>query len=297
MKFEKLALIGCGLMGGSFALAMKKAGLVNQVVGYSPSERTRHKALELGVIDAIARTAADAVKDADLVLVAVPVSSTQATFAAIAPTLSAHALLMDVGSTKCDVVAAAQATLGERLPCFVPAHPIAGKEVAGVEHADADLYQNRQLILTPQSCNGLRKITQAHHVWQAIGCQVITLSPEQHDATFAAVSHLPHLLAFALINAVSQQAQGADFLSMAGPGFRDFSRIAASDPAVWRDILLANRSQVLHQSILLRQALDRLEDAMAQGDARALEQLITQASQTRAQWRLGGLDPDLASQP
>jgi prephenate dehydrogenase len=297
MKFDKLALIGCGLMGGSFALALKKAGLVNQVVGYSPSERTRHKALELGVIDAIARTAADAVKEADLVLVAVPVSSTQATFAAIAPALSAQTLLMDVGSTKCDVVAAAKATLGERLSCFVPAHPITGKEVAGVEHADADLYQNRQLILTPQSCNGLRKITQAHHVWQAIGCQVITLSPEQHDATFAAVSHLPHLLAFALINAVSQQAQGANYLSMAGPGFRDFSRIAASDPAVWRDILLANRSQVLHQSILLRQALDRLEDAMAQGDASALEQLIAQASQTRAQWRLGGLDPDLASPP
>jgi prephenate dehydrogenase len=297
MMFDKLALIGCGLMGGSFALALKKAGLVNQVVGYSPSERTRHKALELGVIDAIAPTAADAVKEADLVLVAVPVSSTQATFAAIAPALSAQTLLMDVGSTKCDVVAAAQATLGERLPCFVPAHPIAGKEVAGVEHAEADLYQNRQLILTPQACNGLRKITQAHHVWQAIGCHVITLSPEQHDATFAAVSHLPHLLAFALINAVSQQTQGADYLSMAGPGFRDFSRIAASDPAVWRDILLANRSQVLHQSILLRQALDRLEDAMAQGDANALEQLIAQASQTRAQWRLGGLDPNLASPP
>ena len=297
MKFEKLALIGCGLMGGSFALALKKAGLVTQVMGYSASERTRHKALELGVIDAIAPSAADAVKDADLVLVAVPVSATQVTFAAIAPHLSPQVLLMDVGSTKCDVVAAAQATLGDRLSCFVPAHPIAGKEVAGVEHAQADLYQNRQLILTPQACNGLRKITQAHHVWQAIGCQVISLSPEQHDATFAAVSHLPHLVAFALVNAVAQQPQGADHLAMAGPGFRDFSRIAASDPAVWRDILLANRVQVLHQSNLMRQALDRLEDAMALGDASALEQLIAQASQTRAQWRLGGLDPDLASQP
>ena len=297
MKFEKLALIGCGLMGGSFALALKKAGLVTQVMGYSASERTRQKALELGVIDAIAPSAADAVKDADLVLVAVPVSATQATLAAIAPHLSPQVLLMDVGSTKCDVVAAAQATLGERLSCFVPAHPIAGKEVAGVEHAQADLYQNRQLILTPQACNGLRKITQAHHVWQAIGCQVISLSPEQHDATFAAVSHLPHLVAFALVNAVAQQPQGADHLAMAGPGFRDFSRIAASDPAVWRDILLANRVQVLHQSNLMRQALDRLEDAMALGDASALEQLIAQASQTRAQWRLGGLDPDLASQP
>jgi prephenate dehydrogenase len=173
MKFEKLALIGCGLMGGSFALALKKAAMVNQVAGYSASEGTRQKALKLGVIDVIAPSAAAAVDGADLVLVAVPVSATQITFAAIAPALSAQTLLMDVGSTKCDVVAAAMATLGERLPCFVPAHPIAGKEVAGVEHADAELYQNRQLILTPLPCNGLRKITQAHHVWEALGSQAV----------------------------------------------------------------------------------------------------------------------------
>jgi prephenate dehydrogenase len=297
MKFQKLALIGCGLMGGSFALALKKAGLVHQVMGYSASEGTRQKALALGVIDTIAHSAAGAVQEADLVLVAVPVSATQATFAAIAPVLSPQALMMDVGSTKCDVVAAAEATLGERLPCFVPAHPIAGKEVAGVEHADAQLYQNRQLILTPLPCNGLRKITQAHQVWEALGSQVITLSPEEHDATFAAVSHLPHLVAFALMNALAQQPHGADRLSMAGPGFRDFSRIAASDPTVWRDILLANRTQVLHQSALLRHALDQLEATMTQGDSSALEQLIAQASQTRAEWRLGGLDPNLVSQP
>lgn len=297
MKFQKLALIGCGLMGGSFALALKKAGLVHQVMGYSASEGTRQKALALGVIDTIAHSAAGAVQEADLVLVAVPVSATQSTFAAIAPVLSPQALMMDVGSTKCDVVAAAEATLGERLPCFVPAHPIAGKEVAGVEHADAQLYQNRQLILTPLPCNGLRKITHAHQVWEALGSQVITLSPEEHDATFAAVSHLPHLVAFALMNALAQQPHGADRLSMAGPGFRDFSRIAASDPTVWRDILLANRTQVLHQSALLRQALDQLEAAMTQGDSNALEQLIAQASQTRAEWRLGGLDPNLVSQP
>ncbi len=297
MKFQKLALIGCGLMGGSFALALKKAGLVHQVMGYSASEGTRQKALALGVIDTIAHSAAGAVQEADLVLVAVPVSATQATFAAIAPVLSPQALMMDVGSTKCDVVAAAEASLGERLPCFVPAHPIAGKEVAGVEHADAQLYQNRQLILTPLPCNGLRKITQAHQVWEALGSQVITLSPEEHDATFAAVSHLPHLVAFALMNALAQQPHGADRLSMAGPGFRDFSRIAASDPTVWRDILLANRTQVLHQSALLRHALDQLEAAMTQSDSSALEQLIAQASQTRAEWRLGGLDPNLVSQP
>jgi prephenate dehydrogenase len=287
MKFEKLALIGCGLMGGSFALALKQAQLVTHVTGYSASDATRQKALALGVVDSIAESAAQAVQGADLVLVAVPVSATHLTFAALAPALSPNALLMDVGSTKTDVVAAARATLGERLPCFVPAHPIAGKEVSGVEHADADLYQNRQLILTPLPSNGLRKIAQAHDVWEAIGSQVITLTPEQHDATFAAVSHLPHLVAFALINAIAQQPKGADYLSMAGPGFRDFSRIAASDPAVWRDILLANRQQVLHQSALMRKALDDLETAMTEGQADTLEQLIAQASHNRAQWRLG----------
>jgi len=288
MKFEKLALIGCGLMGGSFALALKQAQRVTHVTGYSASDASRQKALAMGVIDSMAESAAQAVQGADLVLVAVPVRATHATFAAIAPALSPTALLMDVGSTKADVVAAARATLGERLPCFVPAHPIAGKEVAGIEHADAGLYLNRQLILTPLPSNGLRKIAMAHDVWEALGCHVITLTPEQHDATFAAVSHLPHLVAFALVNAVAQQAKGADHLSMAGPGFRDFSRIAASDPAVWRDILLSNREQVLHQSALLRQSLDDLEKAMSDGQAETLEHLIAQASHTRAHWRLGG---------
>lgn len=292
MKFEKLALIGCGLMGGSFALALKQAQGVTHVTGYSASDASRQKALAMGVIDSIADSAAQAVQGADLVLVAVPVRATHATFAAIAPALSPSALLMDVGSTKADVVAAARATLGERLPCFVPAHPIAGKEVAGIEHAVAGLYLHRQLILTPLPSNGLRKIAMAHDVWESLGCHVITLTPEQHDATFAAVSHLPHLVAFALVNAVAQQAKGADHLSMAGPGFRDFSRIAASDPAVWRDILLANREQVLHQSALLRQSLNDLEKAMSEGQAETLEHLIAQASHTRAQWRLGGGNTD-----
>ena len=184
------------------------------------------------------------------------------------------------------VAVVARETLGQRLPCFVPAHPIAGKEVAGVEHAQTDLYQNRQLILTPQACNGLRKITQAHHVWQAIGCQVISLSPEQHDATFAAVSHLPHLVAFALVNAVAQQPQGADHLAMAGPGFRDFSRIAASDASVWRDILSANHAEVLTQVAHFRAALDQFENALKQGDTPRLQHLIQQASDVRSAWTL-----------
>jgi prephenate dehydrogenase len=293
MKFNRLALIGCGLMGGSFALALRAAAAVAHIEGHSASESTRLKARQLGVIDHASDSAASAVQDADLVLLAVPVRATEATLRAIAPHLSAHALVMDVGSTKCDVVAAARASLGERLSCFVPAHPIAGKESAGVEHAEATLYQNRQTILTPLPENPPERIALARAVWQTVGSRVLELSPEDHDAAFAAVSHLPHLAAFALVNAVARQPEGAKYLSLAGPGFRDFSRIAASDPDVWRDILLANRQEVLAQSALMRQALGEFEAVMQAGDGPALTALITEASQTRTRWRLGGADSDV----
>jgi prephenate dehydrogenase len=193
---------------------------------------------------------------------------------------------MDVGSTKCDVVAAAIATLGERLGCFVPAHPIAGKEVAGIEHADSTLYQNRRTILTPLPTTDTHRLQAAHSVWTAIGSHVSTLTPEAHDAAFAAVSHLPHLLAFAAVNALSAQAQGAAFLDLAGPGFRDFSRIAASDAAMWRDILRANHAEVLTQVAHFRAALDQFENALQQDDTATLHQLIHHASVVRSAWTL-----------
>ena len=285
-RFERLALIGCGLMGGSFALAARQAGLVRSIVGFSASEKTRQRARELRVIDQACASVAEAVHGADLVLLAVPVGAMRESFAAMVPALSAQTLLMDVGSTKCDVIAAAVATLGDKLGCFVPAHPIAGKEVAGIDHADAQLYQDRRTILTPLSSNSIRQTKLAHDVWSALGSQVSTLTPEAHDATFAAVSHLPHLLAFAAINALTAQPEGADFLDMAGPGFRDFSRIAASDPAVWCDILSANRTEVLAQLAHFQTALAQLEAAMQQGDTTALQQLIQQASSVRSGWAL-----------
>ena len=286
MKFQKLALIGCGLMGGSFALALRKAGLVQNIVGFSASDKTRQRAVELKVIDQACTSVAQAVQGADLVLLAVPVGAMRQSFEAMRDVLPPQALLMDVGSTKCDVIAAAQATLGERLNCFVPAHPIAGKEVAGIEHADAMLYQARRTILTPLPKTGIHRLQAAHEVWTALGSHVSTMTPEAHDATFAAVSHLPHLLAFAAVNALTEQPQGAAFLEMAGPGFRDFSRIAASDPAVWRDILNANHNQVLAQVMHFRTALDKFERAMQQGDTATLQALIEQASATRSAWTL-----------
>ena len=293
MMFQRLALIGCGLMGGSFALALRQAGLVAHVAGFSASEGTRQKALQLGVIDSACASAAQAVEGADLVLVAVPVRATEDTLRTIDPVLAPHALVMYVGSTKGNVVTAARNALQRSLSNFVPAHPIAGKEVAGIEHAEATLYRDRQLILTPLPENPSARVQLARQVWQALGSRVLELSPEAHDASFAAVSHLPHLTAFALVNAVARQPQGAEHLSMAGPGFRDFSRIAASDPSVWRDILLANRDEVLRQSNLMREALHEFETAMHLGDAERLQALIHEASQTRSRWRLGGADSDV----
>jgi prephenate dehydrogenase len=286
VKFQRLALIGCGLMGGSFALALREADLVQHITGFSASEKTRQRAVQLRVIDQACTSVAEAVKGADLVLLAVPVRAMPSSFAAMRDALSPQALLMDVGSTKCDVIAAAQAALGERLDCFVPAHPIAGKEVAGIEHAEASLYQARRTILTPLPQNSIRQIKTASEVWTAIGSHVSQMTPEAHDATFAAVSHLPHLLAFAAVNALTSQAQGEAFLEMAGPGFRDFSRIAASDPAVWRDILSANQSEVLLQMAHFRTALNQFENALKQGDTAALQQLIQQARDVRSTWTL-----------
>ncbi len=286
LRFKKLALIGCGLMGGSFALALRQAGLVQTIVGFSASEKTRQRALELQVIDQACASVAEAVQGADLVLLAVPVGAMHASFAAMRDALQPSALLMDVGSTKCDVIAAAQATLGERLSCFVPAHPIAGKEVAGIDHAEAALYQDRRTILTPLPKTGIHKTQAAHEVWTAIGSHVSTMTPEAHDATFAAVSHLPHMLAFAAVNALSTQPQGAAFLEMAGPGFRDFSRIAASDASVWRDILSANKAEVLTQVAHFRAALEQFENTLKQGDTAALQHLIQQASDVRSAWTL-----------
>ncbi|MFM2057153.1 MAG: hypothetical protein RLY71_1538 [Pseudomonadota bacterium] len=284
--FNQLGLIGCGLMGGSFALALKRAGLVKRVVGYSKSPSTTERARRLGVIDTVAESALLAVSGSDIVLVAVPVAATESTFKAIRHLVEPSVLLMDVGSTKRDVVDAARRVLRERLVSFVPAHPIAGKEVAGVDHADPMLYQGRQVILTPLAQTDPVMLQKATDVWSAVGCQVLKMTPENHDAAFAAVSHLPHMLAFAYFNAVIAQPAGRDFLSLAGPGFRDFTRIAASDPAVWRDILISNREELLKQTQRFRHALDAFEHVMKSGNLDALEDLIRSASESRAGWQM-----------
>ena len=276
--FNQLGVIGCGLMGGSFALALKRGALVKRVVGYSKSPSTTERALRMGVIDVVADSALQAVAGSDLVLLAVPVAATETTLKAIRHLVEPGVLVMDVGSTKRDVVDAARRALRERIASFVPAHPIAGKEGSGIQHADAALYSGRQVILTPLPQTAPALVQKATDLWSAIGAQVLKMTPENHDSAFAAVSHLPHLLAFAYFGGVLGQPAGRDLLSLAGPGFRDFTRIAASDPTMWRDILMANREEVLKQSQRFRQSLDALEQVMLAGNGPALQELLRVAS-------------------
>jgi prephenate dehydrogenase len=285
--FNQLGVIGCGLMGGSFALALKRAGLVKRVIGYSKSPSTTEKAKQLGVIDQSAESALLAVSGSDIVLIAVPVAASEATFKAIRHLVEPGVLIMDVGSTKRDVVDAARRVLKERVCSFVPAHPIAGKEVGGIAHADAALFSGRQVILTPLTQTLPDLLQKATDVWAAIGSQVLRMTPENHDAAFAAVSHLPHLLSFAYFNSVAKQPAGRDFLSLAGPGFRDFTRIAASDAAVWRDILMSNREEIIKQTQRFRHTLDAMEHVMRSGNLEALEDMIRGASEARANWQMG----------
>lgn len=290
--FNQLGVIGCGLMGGSFALACKRAGLVKRVIGYSKSPSTTEKAKRLGIIDQVAESALLAVSGSDIVLIAVPVSATEATFKAIRHLIEPGVLIMDVGSTKRDVVDAARRVLKEHVASFVPAHPIAGKESAGIGHADAALYSGRQVILTPLPQTSPEMLQRATDCWAAIGSQVLRMTPENHDAAFAAVSHLPHMLAYAYFNSVARQPAGRDYLSLAGPGFRDFTRIAASDVAVWRDILMANREEILKQTQRFRHTLDAMEHAIKSGNAEALEDMIRSASEARGNWQMNAAKPN-----
>lgn len=284
-SFNQLGLLGCGLMGGSLALALKKARLVRRVVGYSKSPSTTARARQLGVIDAEAKSAMQACAGSDLIVLAVPVASTSEMFKTIRQFVQPDVLTMDVGSTKQDVVQAAEKLLGWNAQYFVPAHPIAGKEASGVEHADASLYFGAKVILTPTPATDLDKVQQAHALWTALGAQVHIMSPLEHDSALAAVSHLPHLVAFAYVNSLLSKSDSEALLRLAGPGFRDFSRIAAGDPALWRDVLLANRTEIAGRLRELVLAMQEFQRALHAQDAEALERLIRKASDVRSQWR------------
>ncbi len=281
---RKIVIFGVGLIGGSFALALRKAGVTGEVVGFGRSAATLEHARQLGILDRIGDDAASEVCDADLVLLATPVAQMADLFARIAPHLGAHTLVTDGGSTKSDVVAAARANLGDRNGQFVPAHPIAGAEKTGPEAALADLYQGRRVVLTPLPENSREAVARVRDAWEWCGANVSELTPQQLDEVFAAVSHLPHLLSFALVHDLAQRDNRDLLLSFAASGFRDFTRIAASSPEMWRDISLANREALLREVKQYADELYVLYKALENNDAAKLEEVFSEARKVRSAW-------------
>ncbi len=281
---NKIVIFGVGLIGGSFALALKKANAANEFVGFGRSAASLELAKQLGIIDRIGADAALEVVDADLVLLATPVAQMAEIFKRIAPHLGAHTLVTDGGSTKCDVVAAARANLGDKIAQFIPAHPIAGAEKTGPEAALANLYQGKKVILAPLSENSKEAVAQVREVWQLCGAEVSELTPQQHDEVFAAVSHLPHLLSFALVHDLAQRDNRDQLLSFAASGFRDFTRIAASSPEMWRDISLANRDALMREVKQYADELFVVYQALENNDASKLEEIFSLAREVRSGW-------------
>jgi prephenate dehydrogenase len=282
-RFERVAVVGVGLIGGSFALALKAAGLCGHVTGIGRGASNLQLALERGIVDAIAQDVADA----DLVLVATPVAQFPAVLDAIAPRLKPAAIVTDAGSTKRDVVAAARAALGAKIAQFVPAHPIAGAEKSGAAAASAELFRGRRVVLTPLPENPASNVQAVEEAWRACGARVSRMSAEEHDAVFAAVSHLPHLLAYALVHEFAGRADSARLFSFAAGGFRDFTRIASSHPEMWRDICVANRGPLLAELDRYADKLRTLRPLLERGDGEALERLFAEARAARERWLSG----------
>ena len=286
MLFDRVAVIGVGLIGGSFALALKAAKLCGHVAGIGRSAANLQLAKERGIIDSIAAHAGDA----DLVLVATPVAQFPQVLASLAPRLKPSAIVMDAGSTKRDVVAAARSALGAKIPQFVPAHPIAGAEKSGAAAASADLFRGKRVVLTPLQENSAASLQAIEAAWTACGARVSRMSPEEHDALFAAVSHLPHLLAYALVHEFAGRGNSAQLFGYAAGGFRDFTRIASSHPEMWRDICVANREPLLAELERYSEKLRALRALLERGDGAALEKLFAEARAARERWLSGEVE-------
>ena len=281
-----LVVIGVGLIGGSFALAMKQAGLVKRVIGVGRTRENLDTALRLGVIDEAEGNAAVGVRDADLVLIAAPVAQIPELLVQIAPALGDETIVTDAGSTKQDVIAYARRFLGERFRRFVPAHPIAGTEKSGAAAAFPDLYRDRNVILTLEPEIEASAAALVRRLWQACGARVIELDAARHDAIFAAVSHLPHVVAFTLVNMLARRPDARTLLGFSGGGLRDTVRIAGSSPEMWRDICVANRDALLPLIDDYMKELELARGAIESGDGDALETMFERARDARRRWLL-----------
>lgn len=281
---KKLVIFGVGLIGGSVALALKKQADAPLCVGIGRNRANLDQALALGVIDAAESDIALALTDADMVLIAAPVAQTKRILKSIQPHLNANTIITDAGSTKADVLAMAQEVLGAQASQFVGGHPIAGAEKSGASAAIANLYMAKNVVLTPSSGTNKQAIEKVRKLWQSCGANVIEMQAEKHDSIFATVSHLPHMLAFALVEDMASRDNAAELFDFAASGFRDFTRIAGSSPEMWRDISLANKTALLNEITAYEQALAKLKQALANDDAEALQAAFERASNARNQW-------------
>jgi prephenate dehydrogenase len=293
-SFNKLVIFGVGLIGGSLARALReRAGATGEIVGVGRSMKSVERALELGVTDSAVlldddRALENALHGADFVLIAAPVAQTQPLLRRIAPFLDARTIVTDAGSTKNDAVAAARAALGERASQFVPGHPIAGRESSGVDAALPDLYVDRNVVLCPLPDNTPESVERVAAMWLATGASVHRMSAEQHDGVFASVSHLPHVLSFALVEQILEAPDAALKFSFAAGGFRDFTRIAASSPEMWRDVCIANRAALLTEIDAYTDVLARFRHAIDASDGAALEAAFERSRVARSKWQQGG---------
>lgn len=282
--FNKIVVCGVGLIGGSFARALRMAGSVGQVVGIGRNVSHLRVALDLGVINQATDDWQSALAGADLVMLATPVGQMETILAAMAPHLSDQTVVTDGGSTKRDVVAAARRALGPRIGQFVPGHPIAGAEKSGVEASSADLFLAKRVILTPLPENASEVVLKVREAWRTCGARLTEMAPSDHDHIFAAVSHMPHLLAFALVDELASRDDAKQLLGLAGSGFRDLTRIASSHPEMWRDICLANRDYVMEEIDALQESLAKMRAMLQAGDGAGLEAVFTRARGARNAW-------------
>lgn len=286
---KRLAIIGVGLIGGSLARAVRRAGLCEEIVGSGRDVAQLRKAVELGVIDRYDADIASAVRDADMVVIAVPLGAMEQVLRALAGHVRPDTIITDVGSAKASVVIAARNVFGEVPANFVPGHPIAGTEKNGVEASFAELFQGRRVILTPLPHTGAHALAQVHLLWRAAGAEVVEMGVEHHDEVLAATSHLPHILAYALVDTLVRMDAGMDanidksgeIFRFAAGGFRDFTRIASSDPTMWRDICLANRPAIIALLERFRGDLDALTDLIRASDSEGILAIFNRAKAAR----------------
>ena len=279
---NKITIIGVGLIGGSLAKAIKENQLANKVCGYGRDQSRLEKAKNTNIIDELSTNIDEAVKGADIVVIATPVGTFKQILEAIEPLITEQVIISDVGSTKTNIVKIVNEVLGEKSKCFVPAHPIAGKEKSGFEVSIPDLFKDKKVIITPLENNAPESIKVIHDMWIGTGAEVDYLSPESHDELLGMTSHLPHMLAFSLVNYLVSQSPNASIY--AGGGFKDFSRIASGDAVMWRDICIQNKEQIINHLKGYQSTLSELIDAIDDDDSERLEVLFTTAKNTRDSW-------------